>query len=235
VTLEARNVTMRFAGLVAVDGVDLAVDKGTVMGLIGPNGSGKTTLLNIVSGALRPTAGEFRLNGRTWRSITPDGAAKLGIRRTFQNIRLFGDMTALETVEVPAAALGGRGDRKARALAALEQVGLAAHRDRIAETLPYGLQRRLEIARAIAGRPPEFLLLDEPAAGLNNVESDELVKTILRLRDEYGCGIVLVDHDLRVIMAACDAISVLNQGKLICSGPPQEVRHDPAVIQAYLG
>jgi len=204
------------------------------MGLIGPNGSGKTTLLNVISGALRPTAGEMSLDGRSWKSIKPEQAAKMGIRRTFQNLRLFGDTTALETAEVPAAALG-RGDRRAQARAALEDLGLAEHGDRIAETLPYGLQRRLEIARAVAGVAPRFLLLDEPAAGLNSLESGELVKTILRLRDQLSCGVVLIDHDLHLIMAACDRIVVLNQGSKIAEGPPEEIRRDPEVIRAYLG
>jgi ABC-type branched-subunit amino acid transport system ATPase component len=232
--LEARDVTMAFAGLVALKDVTFSVSKGEIVGLIGPNGSGKTTLLNIISGALRPTSGEFSLAARTWGSITPERAARLGIRRTFQNLRLFGDMTALETAEVPAAALG-RGDRRGQALEALGDVGLSGYRNQIAETLPYGLQRRLEIARAIAGTPPEFLLLDEPAAGLNSVESEGLLKTILGLRDRLGCGVVLIEHDLRLIMAACDRIVVLNQGVVIASGTPEAVRNDPEVVRAYLG
>ena len=232
--LEAQGVTMTFSGLVALRDVTFSVAKGEIVGLIGPNGSGKTTLLNVISGALRPTAGEFSLGNATWSSITPERAARLGIRRTFQNLRLFGDTTALETAEVPAAALA-RGNRKAHALKALDGLGLAEYRDRIAETLPYGLQRRLEIARAVAGPAPEFLLLDEPAAGLNSVESEQLVGTILRLREELGCGVVLIDHDLRLIMAACDRIVVLNEGSVIAEGAPEHVRQDPAVITAYLG
>ena len=140
----------------------------------------------------------------------------------------------LETVEVPAAALGGSGDRRNRALSALDQVGLADSRDQLAQTLPSGLQRRLEIARMLPGRPL-FLLLDEPTAGLNPDESQELVEIVLALRLRYGCGVVIISHDLRVIMTACERIVVLNEGRVIAEGDPEKVRHDPAVIRAYLG
>jgi ABC-type branched-subunit amino acid transport system ATPase component len=231
--LEAAGVVMRFKGLTAVDGVDIALGQGEIVGLIGPNGSGKTTLLNVVSGVLRPTAGRFRLGNREWSKITLREAARLGIRRTFQNIRLAANLTALETVEVAAAWLGA-GDRRAIALAALEELNFLPFRDRLSTELPYGLQRRLEIARAIAGRL-EFLLLDEPAAGLNHVESKEIVKTVCGIRDRRGCGIVLIDHDLNVILNACDRVIVLNEGKVIAEGSPETVRRDPEVIRAYLG
>jgi ABC-type branched-subunit amino acid transport system ATPase component len=231
--LEARGVVMRFAGLTALDGVSLAAAPGEILGLIGPNGSGKTTLLNVLSGVLKPSAGEMALGERSWRAISPRDAARLGIRRTFQNIRLFSEMTVLETVEVAAAALAD-GDRRAVALAALDELGFLGYRERIATELPYGLQRRLEIARAIAGRL-RFLLLDEPAAGMNGVESDALVQLIRAIRDRHGCGVVLVDHDLRVIMSACSRIVVLSEGQVISEGPPHHVRNDPAVIRAYLG
>jgi ABC-type branched-subunit amino acid transport system ATPase component len=231
--LEAAGVVMRFKGLTAVDGVDIALEQGEIVGLIGPNGSGKTTLLNVVSGVLRPTAGRFRLGNREWSKITLREAARLGIRRTFQNIRLAANLTALETVEVAAAWLGA-GDRRAIALAALEELDFLPFRDRLSTELPYGLQRRLEIARAIAGRL-EFLLLDEPAAGLNHTESKEIVKTVCGIRDRRGCGIVLIDHDLNVILKACDRVIVLNEGKVIAEGSPETVRRDPEVIRAYLG
>ena len=231
--LEAEDVVMRFEGLTALGGVDLAIEQGEILGLIGPNGSGKTTLLNVVSGILAPTRGAFRLGSRSWHALSAPEAARLGIRRTFQNVRLFADMTALETVEVAAAALGS-GDRRVQALGALHELDFLQHRERIATELPYGLQRRLEIARAVAGRL-EFLLLDEPAAGLNNAESDDLVHIIRGIRDRHGCGVVLVDHDLRVIMTACSRIVVLNEGKVVSEGSPEYVRKDPAVIRAYLG
>jgi ABC-type branched-subunit amino acid transport system ATPase component len=232
--LEAHDITMRFAGLTALSRVNMEVERGEVVGLIGPNGSGKTTLLNVISGVLKPTAGTIRLNGEPWTSSSPRRTAKLGIRRTFQNIRLFADMTVLETIEVPAAALGGRRDRRSLALSVLEELGLEEHRDRIAQELPYGLQRRLEIARAVAGQP-RFLLLDEPAAGLNRAESDDLVRTILEIRDRSHCGILLIDHNLRVISAACSRVTVLNEGAVIATGDPEAIRNDAAVIRAYLG
>lgn len=233
-TLDVRNITMRFAGLTALDDVSMAIERSEIVGLIGPNGSGKTTLLNVISGVLTPTDGTVSVDGHAWTSSSPRRVARLGVRRTFQNIRLFDEMTALETVEVPGAALGGQRSRRDIALNALEQLRLGDHRDRIADQLPYGLQRRLEIARAIAGEP-RFLLLDEPTAGLNDTESDALVDMILAIRDRHGCGVVLIDHDLRVIMSACSRIIVLNEGAVISEGKPHHVRSDPAVVKAYLG
>jgi ABC-type branched-subunit amino acid transport system ATPase component len=232
-TLQAHGIVVRFEGLTALDGPSVAIDPGEIVGLIGPNGSGKTTLLNAISGVLKPSFGSFSLGQKTWNSISPMGAARLGIRRTFQNIRLFSDMTVMETVEVAAAALGGD-NRRVAAREALRQVNLQQHWWRIATELPYGVQRRLEIARATAGKL-SYLLLDEPTAGLNNVESDELVRIIRMIRDHHRCGILLVDHDLRVIMSACSRIVVLNEGKIISQGLPDQVRRDPAVIHAYLG
>jgi len=232
-TLETHDVVVRFGGLTALDGLSVTIRQNEIVGLIGPNGSGKTTLLNAISGVTRVTSGNFSMEGKRWSSVSPAYAAHMGIRRTFQNIRLFQDLTALETVEVAAAALSG-GNRRTIAKEALRQVNLSAHQWRIATELPYGLQRRLELARAMVGRL-RFLLLDEPTAGLVKSESDELVQIIRAIRERYSCGVLLVDHDLRVIMSACSRVVVLNEGKIISQGQPEQVRSDPAVKRAYLG
>ncbi len=230
---EAQDIVVRFKGLTALDHVRLHASKGEIVGLIGPNGSGKTTLLNVISGVFPPTEGRFSLGDRHWSRTTLRAAAAMGIRRTFQNIRLASTLTALETVEVAAAWLA-EGDRRDVAAAALDEVRFPALRDRLARELPYGLQRRLEIARAIAGTL-DFLLLDEPTAGLNHQESQDIVELVCGIRDRRGCGIILIDHDLKVIFGACERVVVLNEGKVIAAGPPAEVRTNPEVIRAYLG
>jgi ABC-type branched-subunit amino acid transport system ATPase component len=232
-SLETHDVVVRFDGLTALNGLSITIHQGEIVGLIGPNGSGKTTLLNAISGVLRATSGTFSMQGARWASLSPAAAARIGIRRTFQNIRLFEDLTALETVEVAAAALSN-GNRRSLAREALQQVNLSEYQWRIATELPYGVQRRLELARAMVGRL-KYLLLDEPTAGLNKTESDELVHIIRAIRGRYSCGVLLVDHDLRVIMSACSRVVVLNEGKIISQGQPEQVRRDPAVIRAYLG
>jgi ABC-type branched-subunit amino acid transport system ATPase component len=231
--LQTNGVVMKFKGLTALDGVDIDIAKGEIVGLIGPNGSGKTTLLNVISGVFVPNSGRFRMGEREWSSVSLREAACLGIRRTFQNIRLFPSFTVQETVEVAAAWLD-RGNRRENALRALEELNFKQHCGRIASELSYGMQRRLEIARAVAGKL-EFLLVDEPTAGLNHAESQELVEVIQAIRERRRCGIVLIDHDLNVIMNVCDRVIVLAEGKVIASGPPQEVRRNPLVINAYLG
>jgi ABC-type branched-subunit amino acid transport system ATPase component len=230
-TLAAENVVKRFRGLHALDGVSLSVREGEIVGLIGPNGSGKTTLLNVASGVLEPTSGRVTVGGVDATGLRPHQVARLGVGRTFQQIRLFAEMTVEENVEVGAVARGVERDEVGRLLARL---GLTADADRPATTLPYGQQRRVEIARALAGRP-RYLLLDEPAAGMNEAESDALLDTIRRVRDEEGCAVLVVDHDLRLIMRLCERIHVLAEGRTICEGTAQEVRRDPSVIQAYLG
>jgi len=229
--LIVEQLVKRFRGLSALDGVTLRVREGEIVGLIGPNGSGKTTLLNVASGVMRPTAGRVVVGGVDATGRRPHEVARLGVGRTFQQIRLFAEMTVFENVEVGAVA---RGQALDGVSALLERLGLTADADRLAVTLPYGQQRRVEIARALAGRP-RFVLLDEPAAGMNESESDELLETIRAIRDDEGCAVLIVDHDLRLIMRLCERIHVLAEGRTICEGTAEDVRRDPGVIQAYLG
>jgi ABC-type branched-subunit amino acid transport system ATPase component len=234
--LAAVGVTMRFGGVEALREVSLDLRTREIIGLIGPNGSGKTTLLNCLSGVYTPTSGRVLLDGAPLARRSGHRVARAGVVRTFQNIRLFGGLTVLQNVEV--AALGAGRVRRARsddyAVEILEQLGIVHLSDRWAGTLSYGDQRRLEVARALAGSP-RFLLLDEPAAGMNEAESEELRQSIERIRAERECGILVVEHDLRLIMQLCDSIYVLNEGDLIGHGTPDEVRSDPAVIAAYIG
>ncbi len=236
-SLIVRDVDMSFSGLQALRSVDLDLQPGVILGLIGPNGSGKTTLLNVMSGVLAPTRGVVRLGDRDITGWPAHRIAALGIARTFQNIRLFNQLTVLENVEVGAALHperpGGAALRRA-ARAMLIELGIANIADRRAATLPYGIRRRLEIARALATRPT-FLLLDEPAAGANEAESDELRELIAELRQRYGLGLLVVEHDLRLIMRVADRITVLNEGQRIADGTAADVSANAAVREAYLG
>ena len=235
--LEIEAVSKDFAGLHALREVTAHVDEGEILAVIGPNGSGKTTLINVVSGVVRPTSGHVRVNGTALSSLPSHAVARSGIARTFQNIRLFRDMTVIENVETAASrsprVKGLRRPRRA-SRQALARLGLQRHADTIVSTLPYGLQRRVEIARAISTQP-HFLLLDEPAAGLNEVESDDLLDVIRSVRTELGCGIMVVDHDLRLIMRVSERIHALNEGRTLAEGTPDEIRRNRAVIEAYLG
>ncbi|MHA3903529.1 ABC transporter ATP-binding protein [Castellaniella sp. WN] len=245
--LEVSGLTRRFGGLVAVDGVDLRVAPGQIHGLIGPNGSGKTTCINLISGVLRPDAGSVLLQGTQIARSPTHVVAGAGLARTFQNIRVFGRMTALENVLVGfSRSLGyrlldvltlraGPAERRLRerALALLDFVGLSAKAGSPVTSLSYGEQRLVEIARALA-LSPRMLLLDEPLVGMNPVEVDRVVGLLRRMRAD-GLTMLLVEHKIRVVMSVCDRITVLNFGRRIASGRPDEVRADPEVIRAYLG
>jgi branched-chain amino acid transport system ATP-binding protein len=233
--LLVEGVTKDFAGLRALDSVSLRLEKGEILGLIGPNGSGKTTLINVLTGFLKPTAGRIKINGVEITHWPPHKIAGHGLARTFQTIKLFAGLTVLENVEVAAVSAAlPRPRARQRAYEVLERLGVSHLVELPAGALPYGAERRVEIARALA-TAPTFVLLDEPAAGLNEAESDELLQTLSSIPAELGCGILIVDHDMRLIMRLCQRIHVLNYGKTIGEGKPEEVRLNPAVLQAYLG
>ena len=234
--LETLGVTVRFEGVTALEEVDLAIESGDILGLIGPNGAGKTTLLNVISGFVAEEAGKVLLDSVDVTGWTAEARARAGLGRSFQAVRLFESLTVLENLETGALCRGGRRRREAAeaALALLERVDLAHMAGREARTLPAGDRRLIGVLRALA-TDPDFLLLDEPAAGLNEAESDELVSAIRRIRDDFGCAVLIVDHDMRVIMPLCERIQVLNFGRTIALGDPDEIRKDPAVVEAYLG
>ena len=250
IVLCTKDLSVRFGGLVAVNKVNVEVPAGSITGIIGPNGAGKTTLFNVITAAAEASSGDVFYHEKSLLGLGPDQIARLGISRTFQNIRVCDHMTALENViisiqrEPPysmfSAMLGlpivRRKDKEAREQAEeyLDLLGISSYAKSLAHEMPYGQQRKLEIARAIATRP-ELLLLDEPAAGMNNEECHELTGLIRMIRDKLDLTVVIIEHHMEVVMKLCDEIYVLNLGSILHKGKPAEIQNDPEVIKAYLG
>lgn len=235
--LSVEHVSKHFGGVYALRDVSLHCESGEIVGLIGPNGAGKTTLLNVISAALPADEGAILLDDKKLVDDGPRSRALMGIGRTFQNIRLFGRLTVRQNVDVAySTALLHRRDKLKGVTVdgLLDFMNLSASQHRRARELPYGQQRRLEIARALA-LAPDFLLLDEPAAGMNEAESESLIGSVRSVRDRSGCGIIVIDHDLRFIMTVCERINVMHMGELIAHGPPEAIQKDPRVIEVYIG
>jgi branched-chain amino acid transport system ATP-binding protein len=234
--LVGRDVSVRFDGLAALDSVSVAVERGKILGLIGPNGAGKTTLVNALTGFQRVSTGYIAIDPDIdITSASPERIARLGVARTFQNVRLFREFTVAENVICAGIGVGfGKRRAASNARDILDWLDLSERAERLAETLPYGEERKVGIARAL-GTNPSFLLLDEPAAGLNDAECEAMMTTIRRIPERFGTGILLIEHNMRVIMTVCDRVHVIDFGKTIAEGTPQEIKAHPDVIRAYLG
>lgn len=248
--LDVRNLGIDFGGLTAVDGFNMTIGPTEISGLIGPNGAGKTTIFNLLTSVYQPTRGSILVNGINTKGMTTAKVNRLGVARTFQNIRLFTDMSALDNVKVGMhnsikcgfvssllrlpPYFAAEKAANVRAMELLDFMGLADIADTKAGSLPYGVQRRLEIVRALATNP-SIILLDEPAAGMNPTETEELMHQIRRIRDTFQIAIFLIEHDMNLVMNVCEGIVVLNYGRVIAKGTPEQIKSNPAVIEAYLG
>jgi branched-chain amino acid transport system ATP-binding protein len=248
--LKVENVGIQFGGLKAVQGFDMELFDGELIGLIGPNGAGKTTSFNMLTGVYKPTEGQITFDGKVTNNLSPHQVTKSGVSRTFQNIRLFKELTVLDNVKVANHSLANhsllssmfrlpshfKGEEKMEeeSIEFLKIFGLDIYKDELAKNLPYGMQRRLEIARALAAGP-KLLLLDEPAAGMNPQETKALMDLIALIRQKFNLTILLIEHDMGLVMGICERIYVLDHGQLIASGTPEEIRNNKKVIEAYLG